>query len=513
MKKLITLTLLWFLVLLFGTTVYAQKLDFRASGFIDAASFLARNVPYAYDIPPWQPFYAWLPPLYGPSPLFNPASVTGGAPALDRSRSLMETRARLKFDMVMDKSLSGTIFFEMDSAMWGDPDGTRNSIGFWGADRAGLEIKNVYIDFGVPAIPIPVTVRVGVQPLAIRPHMVVYDDGAGITAGIKVDPLTIQPLWFKALEGKDFSADDVDIYGLQVSSKIEKITVGGYGLYYNQNTYPLFLASYTTGFTPSKPNIDATFKSDMWWLGVYGEGKLGPVDTNFDFVVDTGKVEDARNIAVRASDVKYRGWATRLSVDYPWEKFNFGVVGVYASGSDQKKTDFTGIPGQTTPFGTRTTRVSGYVVPIASEQFAYGESLLLTGSPIWSGFLGYSVLNYKQMHRGSIGGTWVAKLYESYKAAPWYKVTLSGIYIGDTTKNGNTIGNARRSNGLPRDDKTIGFEFDLINEINIYKNLKFDIGLGYLFTGDALQYFDAATNRNKDGKDPWALITRLTYTF
>ncbi len=187
---------------------------------------------------------------------------------------------------------------------------------------------------------------------------------------------------------------------------------------------------------------------------------------------------------------------------------------MYASGSDQKKTDNTGIPGTTTPFGTPTTKVSGYVVPIGSENFPFGDSLLISGQPIWGGFMGYSVLNYSQMNRGAIGGTWVAKLYGSYKATPSYKLTLAGIYIGDTTENGNTIGNARKTGtSLPRDDKTIGFEVDVINEINVYKNLKFDIGLGYLFAGKALDYFNVATGSNKSGDDPWALVTRLTYTF
>ncbi|MDI6762650.1 MAG: hypothetical protein QME83_06405, partial [Thermodesulfobacteriota bacterium] len=393
MKKFIFLSIVGLLVLSFGTTVYAQKVEFKASGFIDAVYFGARNVPYAYDIPTWTPFFAWAPPLYGPSPLFD-IGTSGRGQALDKERSLWQTRSRLKFDFVTDKNLSGTILFEMDSGHWGEAGDGRNNIGRWSADRAGVEIKNVYFDFGVPVVPVPITVRVGLQALAVRPHMVALSDGMGITAGIKVDPVTIQPLWFKALENQDFSSDDVDIYGLNVSAKIGKLTAGGFALYYNENTYPL----------PSAVTSTVNFNSDMWWLGAYADGRLGPVDINFDFVVDRGKVNDQRNIVARARDVKYRGWATRLKVDYPWEKFNFGVVGMYASGSDQKKTNNTGLPGTTTPFGTATTKVSGYVVPNSSEQFAFSESLLLSGSPIWLGLQGYNVLNYSQMHRGSIGG-------------------------------------------------------------------------------------------------------------
>ena len=81
--------------------------------------------------------------------------------------------------------------------------------------------------------------------------------------------------------------------------------------------------------------------------------------------------------------------------------------------------------------------------------------------------------------RGSYGGTWFAKLYGQFKPAPWYRVTLFGMYIGDTTKNGNTLGNAVTASGNPRDDKTIGWEFDLINDIQIYKNLQFVLGVAF----------------------------------
>ena len=43
-------------------------------------------------------------------------------------------------------------------------------------------------------------------------------------------------------------------------------------------------------------------------------------------------------------------------------------------------------------------------------------------------------------------------------------------YIGDTTKNGDTWGTAT-SGGVFQDNKTIGWEFDLINTVKIYKNL------------------------------------------
>jgi hypothetical protein len=262
------------------------------------------------------------------------------------------------------------------------------------------------------------------------------------------------------------------------------------------NTYPLQDIA-------QSPN-----SADFWWLGLYADGKVGPVALNFDLIYDRGKVERRLD---NWKDVKYRGWATRLKVDYPWEKMNFGGVFMWASGSDHRKTDATGLPNAA---GTNR-KVSGYVMPPGSEAFAiFTESIVFYGTGFNQTSSGIGVAgNYSTVSRGTIGGTWIAKLYGSYKATPWYKVTFQGLYIGDTTKRANTVGTARRWTGQLRDDSTIGWEFDLINEFQIYKNLNYKIGAGLLLPGDGLRYWDAVWGRNDKPKTPWALITNLTYNF
>lgn len=488
MKKFVVFSLVALLVLAFGSLAFAQKkeepkLEFKASGFIDAQSTWGRNITTGNA---GAGMYGSVTSAYRP----------GGA-AYDDTVSWMATRARLKFDAVMGKNLSGTIFFEMDSSRWGEVAGTgaqRNQMGHWSADRAAVEVKNVYIDFGVPGILIPISVRAGLQPLALRPNMLVYTDGMGVTGNIKVDPANIQLLWFKALENADQASDDADVYGLHGNAKVGPVTAGGYALNYNMNTYPLAAGAVTN-------------QADMWWLGIYVDGKVGPVNLNFDLIYDTGKV-DSKTAGVR--DVDYRGWATRAKVDFPWEKFNFGVVGMYATGADTRKTTSTGLPGGTNR------KVGAYVMPPASEAFAvFTEGIVFYGSPINTTGSGIGIAgNYTQLSNGTIGGTWMGKLYGSFKATPWYKVTLQGLYIGDTTKHGNTVGTARKADGVTlRDDKTIGWEVDLINEIQIYKNLTYTIGLGVMFPGDGLRYWDSATSTNDKPKTPWAFLTRLAYTF
>ena len=522
MKKYAVLWLAGLLILAFSSAGYAQlpKLDFKASGMLDTQTFWDENVP------PRNTSAGIHSVTSSNINAFTKAPLPPNLPdkALDKKVAYWDQRAHLRFDATMGKELSGTVMFELDATRWGGPSNSTafmresGNFGSWATDRTAVEIKNIYLNVGLPyfGIPVPMTMSIGAQPLQIRPNVLVSTDGTGITGGIKVDPVTIIPYYFKALEGVDWNSDDVDVWGLRADAKIGKLTIGGYGLYYNMNTYPLQVAAPIAGFPATlQPSVNGTMKAHMWWFGAYVDGKMGPVDLNFDIVYDHGR---AFSVISDVENVTYSGWMTRLKVDYPWEKFNFGMIGMYASGADTEKTSASGLPGSATSVpGVTSYRVGSYVVPVGSEQdTANNESIVVYGTDAGaSGGIGIAKnANYNQVNRGGFGGTWFAKLYTSCKITRAYKVTVQGLYIGDTTKNGNTLGNAvRTGTALLRDDKDIGFELDLINEFQIYKNLMFRFGAGYLWAGDALDLRRGTLNRNFSIENPWAVRTRLMYTF
>jgi hypothetical protein len=496
MKKFITLSILGLVILAFSATVYAQpKFEFKASGSINMETFWYRNIPTING---------------GAGIVGIPGNYnTPDANAWNRSNAWLDTRGSIAFDFIMGKELSGRLAFELDSTRWGDIAGDRGRVGYWTTDRSAVEVKHLYFDVAIPyfGIPVPMSMRFGAQPLAMRPFVFLSNDGTGITTTIKVDPATIMVYWFKAIEGSDWNADDVDVYGLHANAKIGPVTAGGYGFYYNMNCYP---------FSNTAPLAIAD-NADMWWLGVYADGKMGPVNLNFDFIYDTGKVKGKHNNSV-LSNVKYSGWMTKVKIDYPFEMFNFGVQGLYGSGADMNKTDAAGLPGGVTANGGVSDKVGSFVVPPGSEAgpaSSNDSSVMLSLHAGSAGGIGFADnLNWGQMNRGPVGGIWWAKLYGSAKPTPWYKVTLQGLYLGDTTKNGNTLGTARDLAGTLRDDKTIGWELDLINEFNVYANLKFDVAAGLLIVqGDALDFWNASTSSNDSFKKPWAFSTRLTYSF
>jgi hypothetical protein len=506
MKKFIGLILAGLLVLAFGTTVFAQapKLDFRASGFLQATTEWAKNVPPITGTT-----------VFGANPSFNVPDKN----AWDKKYAYSDYRMHLQFDAVMGKELTGTVRFEIDSGRWGDtPAGYANKIrdagtmGQLRADSSSVEVKWVYLDVALPyfGIPVPMTLRIGQQGLAIRNKVFETEDAIGILGGIKLDPVLISPFWFKAVEGVDWNADDVDIWGMTANVKMGTFTLGGYGMYWNANSYPLFVTQ--TVVAPLSQIVTGTQTADFWWLGFYTDGKAGPLDINLDLAYMGGKVK-SRFSDVR--DVKYRGYLGKLMADFPFELFNFGGGVAYGSGADKKKTDATGLAGGTTSTGEENSKVGSWMIPPGSENAPSSyESLMLSYQASSSGGIGWAnETNTNFVSRGLLGGIWFAKLYGSYKVTPWYKVVLQGLYIGDTTKNGNTFGTAVKHNGTLRDDKTVGWELDLINNISVYKNLVWDVCFGVMKAGDALEFKNSGDNTNDKPGTPWVVSTRFTYSF
>jgi hypothetical protein len=512
MKKFVVLSLISFLVLAFGATVYSQEkapaLEFKASGWIDMSAQWKLNVPEAGSGDTANDT------LYGP---VGAAAFRPGGAAFDTHEAWARSRGRLKFDAIMGKEMTGTFQFEFDADKWGGSAGAgaqRNQLGHWQADRAGLEVKHMFITFGMPWIPIPITIQAGIQPISVRGRVNLYNDGAGVTVAAKIDPALIKLMWFKPTENKNTASDDADIYGLEANAKIQTLTVGGYGLYYNMNSYQLYPGalgiSATTGVTTAA--VEPGYSADMWWIGAYLDGKLGPINLTFDFGLDTGTVKDRRDLAVKAGDVDYTGWMARAEVSYPWEKLTFGGVFSYGTGSDANKTSVSGLPGTNAANGTVTKTVGGYVFAPGSEG-GPGDLMIINAHPDFDrGTTGYFGGPASQMARNLYGGLWYGKVFAAMKVTDMYKVTLAGAYIGDTTKHGNTLGNAVTSTGALRDDSSIGWEFDLLNQIMLYKNLTWDIGFGYLVANKGLDYALTATT-NKSPKDPYALVSRLTYSF
>jgi hypothetical protein len=534
MKKFVVLSSIAFLILAFGATVYGQEqapaLQFKASGFFDMITEYNRNVPQPGAGTSATGGTSTNDVVYGAPPSYWMPTADGVPDkAFDRPNAFIEGRGRLRFDAIMGKEMMGTFQFEFDSTRWGEriPAGStaqRNYSGFWGvADRASLELKHMYMTFGMPWIPIQTVIQAGIQPIGIRPSIFMSTDGPAITAAMKIDPLWIKLIYAKALEGKDWAADDDNVYALETNVRAGTFTIGGYYALFNWNSYPAAAgegsacadAKACDPTSKASPAVQASaYTSNASWVGLYMDGKAGPVLLNFDIAYDWGNIKDRSDVkAVKADKVKLSGWGAILNVGFPWEKFLFGFQGLYGSGADQQETAGKSLPGAATPWGTVSTKNSAFLVPGGTEA-SNTHALVVDGGGINRGNTGFEpAADYHS--RSGFGGLWIAKLYGAFQVSPIFNTRLELMYIGDTTKNGDTIGNAKDTSGNPEDNNQVGIEVDWLNSLSLYKNLTWQFGVGYLFGGDALNYavIGAANGTNKKPKDPFVITTNLTYSF
>ena len=295
------------------------------------------------------------------------------------------------------------------------------------------------------------------------------------------------------------------MYGIEANVRVSTFTIGGYFTWWDWNSYPAAFEG-TAGFPLNRSNA--------LWTGLYVDGKLGPLLLNFDFCYDDGKIESRSQNAGKPRDVDLSGWGAILNIGFPWEKFLFGGQFIYGTGADLKKTSPTGLPGTTVGNGTATSsKVGAFLVPGGTEA-SNSHALVVDGAGINRGDTGYEPA--ADIHsRSGFGGLWIGKLYGAFQVSPIFNTRLEVMYIGDTSKHGNTIGNATRSDGTPRDDNSVGIEVDWFNTLNIYKNLTFQFGGGILFAGDAMDYAvqGGGPDNNQSPNTPFALVANLTYSF
>jgi hypothetical protein len=428
----------------------------------------------------------------------------------------MDTRFRLKFSAKANDYATGVIYFEGDSTRWGEVAGAgaqRNQAGQWNADRAAVELKQFYIDFKIPGLSdfAPTTLRAGVQGFALRSHALLFADGAGVELNSTTGPVKHSWYWYKPAEGNDWNADDTDVYGVRVwVPDMLPVTPGAYIMYWNSNNYPIRSA------LPATNNSNA----DLFWIGGYVDGKIGPVAIKSDLIYSGGDIE-ARGGNPVQQDTDIGGFMGFIDAcaSIPMGEMAIDVGGtfMYATGNDVR--DATRAAPADLDF-------DAFLVPPGSEEPYIGDwSIVFYASRVNDGVRISNLASGTAAALGKAGGTWFGKLYAGVKPLDWMKIKLYAMYIGDTTDRGNTIGNAASTVNAAgpvtfSDDSDIGIEVGAYVDFNIYKNLTYSIGAGYLFAGDALDTFDPAGTiisfpvpTNTEPDDPWAVVSQLIFKF
>ena len=521
MKRIVMLTIIAALIFGLAAFTYAD-VKFGASGFVRVRSAWYMNakdgIPEpTVEIPGFENDTGW--------------NDTG---------AYMDTRFRIKFTGSLDDVAKGVIYLEGDSTAWGeDPDG-RNHAGSWNADRNAVEIKQFYIDFKVPGLSdmVPTTVQAGVIGFTYRPHICTSTDGAGVRVDMRPGPVWVQLNWMKPWEADLTRADDTDVYAVRVVYQGLPVHVGVWGQYWHSNSWsegePLEWPPSVGQFNDAGTGqFGGTDKAKLYWLGLQAIGKVGPVALTGDFIYNGGKIEREFSqvnptlvpYVNPIDDEDFGGWIAYVDAAFTMPNFplEIGATFSYSTGDDAIEA-------------ATERKHSGFYMTPGSEAAYTGHSVVFFASS-YNDSVGITRGDSKSVFQLGAAGVWFGKLRASVKPLPWLKMTAFGMYIGDNTDNGDLYGTAVATT-LPtpygavstlEDNSDIGIEFGLETDINIYKNLTYSIGLGYLLAGDALDQYTGvdftgagyvaggsvpgALPINDSPKNPWAVVTQLIFNF
>jgi hypothetical protein len=483
MKKMLLIALALGLVV--AMAVPAMATDWSARGHIFVGGAIHKTVPSAG--PPALPFVN--------VPL-NPAHDSyGDTMAWVRSGVNLTITARQSED------LYGVLGFNWNSRRWGEQGLTGvQDHGSWYRpldDDSGVGsflVQEAFIDFRVPP-KLPIWLRIGIQPYVIRPWLLVNTVGPGLTGRVMIDPikLSINMGWAKKWEGFDYDTDDVDAYFADFAMPIGPVRVGAFVWYENfGNWWPTGVAD----------DSGARSEADLYWFGVYADGKIGPIGLQFDFMYSGGDI-DMNPLTTALADVDVEAWIVRGVFDIsPIPRLTVGLGALYGTGEDATTNDSEEFMSVNNREGARQQGLP-----------ALNDFLLLTaGMPFdivpargpMVGFIGGPV---------DIGGVWYVRGFAHYAVTDWMRLCVNLGWIGDTQDDRNKFGTGQdpEGSGVLSDDDDIGFEMDFGVRFQLYKNLGWGVAFGYLFAGDALDQWDGTSNDSPS--DPWAITTAILYTF
>lgn len=458
MKKALLIGLV--LGLVAAWAVPAMAVDLTAAGFIGVRGHIFRNT-------------------QGGPPVWAAAVPGGNLPSAlnNQNGAYINSRAHLQFTLRASEDLFGVFLFRMDTGRFGAGGG---GYGVPGGSVVAVGVQNVYIDFRVPP-KLPLWFRVGMQPNFVRGWVFMCVDAAGVSARLMIDPikLSITGAYMKVADpSATASFDNGELYYVDAAIPL------GFG---SVNIRPGMYFAYQDVRYSANLTMD---DRSLWWIGAYADGTFGPVGLQFDFSYSGGTIDGA----VFNPDRNVSSWLIKGVLTYTWNKLQVGAGGLYIQGEDPDPdiAQFQ-LPGG--DYGSECRPVNGDFIVFVSG---------------WNGTGGWPGMGIIDVPATEWPGFWDVRFFASYQIMSWLQVAAQLGYIGDTS-NGATPGNPLGVDAIGSDadnDSSIGWEMDFGVNIQIYKNLSLNSAFGYLFAQKALSLAGGIAPQ-----DPWALVSRLMYTF
>jgi hypothetical protein len=454
---------------------------------------------------------------------------------------------------VASEALSGTLFFEIGSTMWGKADTTNNRNfsaggGALGADNTGsIKLRRAYLDWMPPESDLKI--RMGIQgidlPSFTTTSMVFSDDVAGITASYKVnDNVGITAVWARPYNDnysdttggnwingayradRDNYMDNVAAFALLIPLSFDGVKVTPWAMYaalgpnwnassmssatsYGQTTggmLPAGGARHKDGSSAAGTRKLSSY-GDALWLGLTGEvTAFDPFRIAWDF--NYGSVawsDDGR--------LNRQGWLVSLLFEYKLDWGIPGLYGWYASGDDSDPSNGS----ERLPYASVGNNTNGYSFFAGTGAlWNHGDREGVMGRT-WNGTWGigarlkdfYFVEDLKHtLYINYIGGTNSPTMAR--------KMSRDDIYDNGWDWAANGAGNGMEKLYLTTMDSAL--EIGLRNVYKMYDNFSIYLEGGYIATfldhGKGAWGRSDMNGRGEDKvKDPWNINLAFVYQF
>ena len=393
--------------------------------------------------------------------------VWGGAP--EETNDIFEYRVRQFFNLKVNDHVTTNVKFEWNS-QFGDErqyGGGSGDLQFGNANPQELQfrVKNAFVRFDLPGI--PVTLTVGQQDFSTPKAIISVEDGTGVKADVKLDPVNFTLFWQKNLNGGNNATgvDDANWFGIVPSFKAGDITIAPHVSYTK--------AGDGAGILPG---------TEVWFLGVDSTGKVGPVGFTFDFIYQTGEtgVNGAYDVSLFILDASASlaagpGTLTAKVIYSPGDD----------SADDEVESWLNVIATDLgwSPFFHDGTSISGFAGTVLPAPAGAGNAI----NPLLAGATGIN-------GRTGVGGIFALGL--EYAFSPYKNLTVTpNVYYLMANEDVNL------ANGGPnRVDDLYGIEAGVQANWRLWDSVVILAQFDYLFAGDVFE------NAAGDTKDAWRFV-------
>ncbi|MDH3575794.1 MAG: hypothetical protein OET07_15970 [Desulfobacteraceae bacterium] len=411
------------------------------------------------------------------------------------SDSWGEIKYRLWVDAATnDNKVKAIYAIELGALHFGKPKTTAGASqgGEFSGDAVNIETRWAYTDFQLPGVENKARFRIGLQPMNVN-YYLWKENAMGVNFVSELESLDYQLAWIRGYEHfRDTSTggDDVDALLGRLNFKgAGGFKIGVFGLYMTSNapTTPGTPGPITATGYQVKRFADVV-DLGLWNVGVDGSFNSGDFFINYDLIYQGGDIE---NVAFTGSDgsvntntsVDVSAYFAHADIGFKMNDWKATYTFWYASGDDNPADqDFEGF------------------VSVDVDSF---DGVVL--------FESFTDDNYfTERHHLLDKGFIMNKIAIDYQATPKLKVGAAGLYM----LTAEDIKYTAAANGASVSESTVGFEIDAYFKYMLFKNVEVAMEAGYLWAGDAMDFWEESAIQNGSADEDIMKITgRVRYKF